>query len=184
MLLTILPNKLIQPLQQGGVIAYPTEAVFGLGCDPLNETAVMRLLSLKQRPIDKGLILIAADFSQVVDFLLPLSSQQKKYTQASETTWIFPAKHSAPDWITGRFDSIAVRITQHPPIKQLCQLMDSALVSTSANLSGQAPAKSAKEVLLQFNDRLDAVLDQEVGRLLKPTEIRDSFSGEVIRSCV
>jgi L-threonylcarbamoyladenylate synthase len=184
MLLTTLPNKLIQPLQQGGVIAYPTEAVFGLGCDPLNETAVMRLLSLKQRPIDKGLILIAADLSQVADLLLPLSLQQQKHTQASETTWIFPAKRTAPKWITGRFNSIAVRITQHPPIKQLCQLVGFALVSTSANLSGQAPAKSAKEVLLQFNDRLDGVLDQEVGMLLKPTEIRDSLSGQVVRSCV
>ena len=181
MLLTSDPEKLIKPLQQGGVIAYPTEAVFGLGCDPLNETAVMRLLSLKQRSIDKGLILIASDFSQVANFLLPLNDPQKKYTQASETTWIFPAKENAPKWITGSFDSIAVRITKHPPIKQLCQSFGSALISTSANLSGQQPAKTSNEVIAQFKESLDGVLDREVGVLLKPTEIRDSVSGKVIR---
>jgi L-threonylcarbamoyladenylate synthase len=181
MLLTPTPEKLILPLQQGGVIAYPTEAVFGLGCDPLNKTAIMRLLSLKQRSIDKGLILIASDFSQVADFLLPLGEQQIQYTQPSETTWIFPAKKDAPKWITGKFNSIAVRITKHPPVKQLCQSFGSALISTSANLSGQKPAKSSDEVIAQFKELLDGVLDREVGKLLKPTEIRDSVSGKVVR---
>ncbi len=181
MLLTSNPKKLIKPLQQGGVIAYPTEAVFGLGCDPLNETAVTRLLNLKQRSIDKGLILIASDFSQVADFLLPLNDQQKQIIQPSETTWIFPAKSSAPQWITGTFDSIAVRITKHPAVKQLCELLGSALVSTSANLSGQPPAKNSDEVIAQFDQLLDGVLDREVGELLKPTEIRDSLTGKIIR---
>jgi L-threonylcarbamoyladenylate synthase len=182
MLLTSNPKNLLKPLRQGGVIAYPTEAVFGLGCDPQNETAVMRLLALKQRSVDKGLILIAADFSQVADFLLPLNTQQKKQTQASEITWIFPAKQNAPAWITGTFDSIAVRITQHAPIKVLCQLAGSALVSTSANLSGQSPARRAEEVIRQFGGSLDAVFDEEIGTLLKPTEIRHSLSGQVVRS--
>ncbi len=182
MLVSSNPDELQQILQQGGVIAYPTEAVFGLGCDPLNETAVMRLLALKQRSIDKGLILIASDFSQVADFLLPLSKQQKNHTQACETTWIFPAKKKAPQWITGKFDSIAIRVTKHLAVKQLCQSFGSALVSTSANLSGLEPAKTSQEVMAQFNQLLDAVLDNKVGQLSKPTEIRDSVSGEIIRS--
>jgi L-threonylcarbamoyladenylate synthase len=182
MLLTSTPDKLVKPLQQGGVIAYPTEAVFGLGCDPENETAVRRLLCLKHRSIDKGLILIASDFSQVAHFLKPLTEQQKAYTQASQTTWIFPAKTTAPHWITGQFDSIAVRITQHLPAKQLCQSFGSALISTSANLSGQKPAKTSQSVLAQFEQLLDGVLEREIGTLHKPTEIRDSISGRVIRS--
>ncbi|HFC91355.1 MAG TPA: hypothetical protein ENJ51_00935 [Leucothrix mucor] len=181
MQLTSNPKKLIEPLKQGGVIAYPTEAVFGLGCDPLNKTAVMRLLNLKQRSINKGLILIASDFSQVADFLLPLNNQQQNITQPSETTWIFPAKNNAPEWITGRFNSVAVRITKHPPIKQLCELLGAALVSTSANVSGQPPARSSHEVIAQFDQLLDGVLDREVGKLLKPTEIRDSLTGKIIR---
>jgi len=182
MLLTTIPDALTPILQQGGVIAYPTEAVFGLGCDPRNETAVMRLLCLKQRSIDKGLILIAADFSQVANFLLPLNKQQQYYTDPSDTTWIFPAKDSAPQWITGQFNSIAVRITQHPPVQQLCQSFGSALISTSANLSGQPPAKTSQNVIQQFAQSLDGILDQQVGSLLKPTEIRDSVNGNIIRS--
>ena len=181
MLLTTDPTAFKKILQQGGIIAYPTEAVFGLGCDPLNETAVMRLLRLKKRSIKKGLILIADDFSQVADFLLPLNEHQKNITQASETTWIFPAKKQAPQWITGSFDSIAIRITQHQAVKQLCQSFGSALVSTSANLSGLEPAKTSQQVMAQFDQLLDGILDKKVGGLLKPTEIRDSISGEVIR---
>jgi L-threonylcarbamoyladenylate synthase len=142
----------------------------------------MRLLCLKQRPIDKGLILIATSFSQVSDFLLPLNKQQQHYTYPSNTTWIFPAKHNAPQWITGRFNSIAVRISQHPPVQQLCQSFGSALISTSANLSGRKPAKTSQDVIQQFDQSLDGILDQEVGALLKPTEIRDSISGKIIRS--
>ena len=182
MLVSSNTDALKQILQQGGVIAYPTEAVFGLGCAPLNETAVMRLLALKQRSIDKGLILIASDFSQVADFLLPLSKQQKNQTQGSEITWVFPAKKNAPRWITGKFDSIAIRVTQHLAVKQLCQSFGSALISTSANRSGLEPAKTCQEVLAQFNQLLDGILDNKVGQLCKPTEIRDSVSGEIIRS--
>ena len=181
MRLTPYPDELVQILQEGGVIAYPTEAVFGLGCDPLNETAVMRLLTLKQRAIDKGLILIASEFSQVSDFLLPLTEQQKQYTSTSETTWVFPAKENVPQWIKGGFSSIAVRITKHQIARELCQAFGSALISTSANLSGVQPAKTTEEVLQQFQQLLDGVLDQKVGMHFKPTRIRDSITGKIIR---
>jgi len=175
------PQKFIKPLQQGGVIAYPTEAVFGLGCDPLNETAVMRLLAIKQRSIDKGLILIASDFAQVAPFLLPINTQQHAYTQPSEITWIFPAKTETPKWLTGQFNSLAIRITQHQPVIQLCDAFASALVSTSANLTGEAPAKTSQEVITCMGERLDGVLDAKVGNLAKPTEIRDSLNSTVFR---
>jgi len=182
MIISSKPQELVGTFQQGGVIAYPTEAVFGLGCDPLNEAAVMRLLEIKQRSIDKGLILIAADFSQVSSFLLPISHHQQTYTQPSETTWIFPATDDAPKWLTGKFDSLAVRISKHPAVIQLCQVFNSALVSTSANLSGLEPAKTSQEVISQLGKQLDGVLDAQVGSLGKPTEIRDSLSGRIVRA--
>ncbi len=181
MILSKNPQDLVKTLQQGGIIAYPTEAVFGLGCDPLNETAVMRLLSIKQRPIDKGLILVAANFSQVAPFLSPISEQQKQHTQPSETTWVFPAKTDTPQWLTGQFNSLAIRISKHPSVIQLCQHFGSALVSSSANLSGQKPAKTSQEVINHLGDRLDGILDNEVGNLSKPTKIRDSLTGEILR---
>ncbi len=182
MLLITQPKELLPLFQKKGVFAYPTESVYGLGCDPDNEKAVMRLLALKQRPIKKGLILVASDFSQVERYLKPLSKEQLQFTQPSSTTYIYPALGSAPKWLTGDFDSLAIRISQHPIVRELCETFDSALVSTSANLSGQTPAKTASEVAKQFDDKIDAILDGNTGNLLTPTVIRDSISGEIIRS--
>ena len=182
MLITKNPNDIRTHFHQGDVFAYPTEAVYGLGCDPENESAVMRLLEIKQRPVSKGLILIASDFSQVESYLEPLNKQQQKFTQPSETTYIYPAKSAAPKWLTGDFDSLAVRITQHSLVRELCSELDSALVSTSANLTGEEPAKTAKEVAMALDGLIHVILDGETGDLDKPTQIRDSISGQIIRA--
>ena len=101
-------------LMQDEVVAYPTEAVFGLGCNPLSESAVRKLLDLKQRPIEKGLILVApslhflqpfVDFSHLSDE--QLARLQTQYDHP--ITWVVPAKTEVPDFLTGQFNSIAVR---------------------------------------------------------------------------
>ncbi len=181
MLITKRPKELKSHFKNSGVWAYPTEAVFGLGCNPDDEVAVKKLLKIKKRPINKGLILIAADFSQVAKYLKPLSKSQLSFTEPSDTTYIFPALDSAPKWLTGKFDSLAIRITQHPLAKEMCHVLDSAVVSTSANLSGQKPAKTTQEVLEQLDSRIDAILEGKTGDLLTPTVIRDSISGKIIR---
>jgi len=168
--------------QQGEVFAYPTEAVYGLGCDPENESSVKKLLEIKQRPINKGLILIASEFSQVEHYLKPLDEGQKLYTKPSETTYIYRAKETTPKWLKGDFDSLAIRITKHPLVRQLCTELDSALISTSANLTGEAPAKTAKEVSIALNGVIQVILDGDIGELDKPTQIRDSISGQIIRA--
>ena len=182
MLITKNPKDIKSHFIQGVVFAYPTEAVYGLGCDPKNESAVMRLLEIKQRPISKGLILIAADCSQVEAYLMPLNKKQLAFTEPSETTYIYPAKDSAPKWLTGDFDSLAVRITKHPLVRKLCIELDSALVSTSANLTGEEPAKTVNEVAVALDGLIEVILDGETGDLDKPTEIRDSISGQIIRA--
>ena len=181
MLITKQTSDILEIYQSGGVFAYPTEAVYGLGCDPYNSEAVQRLLSIKNRPIEKGLILVASDFSQVEKYLKPLSNAQKDFTKPSETTYIFPAIASAPKWLTGDFDSLAIRISKHPLVRELCKNLDSAVVSTSANLSGLAPAKSATEVAEQLGDKLDAILDGNTGESQKPSVIRDSITRQIIR---
>lgn len=182
MFITKHPEDLSDIFQSGGIFAYPTEAVFGLGCDPDNEEAVKQLLLIKKRPVEKGLILIAADFSQVEKYLKPLSDSQQKLTQASDdTTYIFPSLDSAPKWLTGDFNSLAIRITKHPLARELCLALDSALVSTSANISGQAPAKTVDEVSIQVGSEIDAILEGKLGNSQKPSVIRDSISGEIIR---
>ncbi|MCL4107963.1 UNVERIFIED_CONTAM: hypothetical protein GTU68_016991 [Idotea baltica] len=182
MFITKSTEDILQPFQQGLVFAYPTEAVYGLGCDPKNESAVKQLLKIKQRPMSKGLILIASDFSQVESYLEPLSSDQLEYIKPSETTYIYPAKASAPKWLTGDFDSLAVRITKHPLVRELCTILDSALVSTSANLTGEEPARTSLEVAEALDGLIEVILDGKTGELDKPTQIRDSISGQIIRA--
>lgn len=176
------PKDVIDILHQGGVIAYPTEAVFGLGCDPENEAAVMRLLQLKQRSIAKGLILIAATWEQVSPYAKPLPEEMlQSALSVSGVTWVFPAASHAPPWITGQYDSIALRVSAHPVVRELCQLFGKPLVSTSANREGLPPARSVQEVMVTLGDHLDAVVVGELGGRLKPTEIRDILTGQVLR---
>lgn len=174
-----------EQLQQQAVIAYPTEAVFGLGCDPDSEEAVMQLLAYKQRPVEKGLILIAADYQQLMPYIADheLSAAQREKMFASwpgPVTWVLPALPRTPRWLTGRFATLAVRVTDHPAVQDLCRQFGKPLVSTSANLSGQPPCRNVAEVLQQFGERFP-VLQGETGGRLNPSEIRDIISGDIIR---
>jgi len=169
----------------GGLIAYPTEAVFGLGCDPLDGEAVERLLALKQRPVDKGLILIAADFAQLAPYIesLPAPALAKvMQSWPGPTTWLFPAGPRTPQWLTGSHPTLAVRVTAHPLAAALCRSCGSALVSTSANISNRSPARNALGIYTRFGTRLDYVLHGAVGSLGRPTSIRDALSGRLIRA--
>ncbi len=174
-------------LRDGGVIAYPTEGVWGLGCDPRNEMAVSRLLEIKQRPVGKGLILIAANVEQLRDFvdLDTLTTAQREPVLASwpgANTWVLPKRGAAPCWISGAHDSIAVRVSAHAPVIALCAAFGGALVSTSANLSGQPAPRHRDEFDPQLLRRIDGVLEGETGGLSKPTPIRDARSGSALRN--
>lgn len=171
-------------IKTGGVIAYPTEAVYGLGCDPANRTAVERLLSLKNRPVDKGLILIASSQEQLGKWLQDIPANWQKRLDRSwpgPVTWLVPAASGCPEWLTGKHATLAVRVTAHPLVRQLCGFLDSAIVSTSANRSGQSPARTGLQVGLRFGRQIDFVLPGPLGGLHGPTEIRDLVSGCVIR---
>ncbi|MDT8386916.1 MAG: Sua5/YciO/YrdC/YwlC family protein [Thiogranum sp.] len=171
-------------IRTGGVIAYPTEAVFGLGCDPANGRAVARLLELKHRPPDKGLILIASEWSQLSNWLQEISLVWQGRLDASwpgPVTWLIPAADHCPYWLTGDHETLAVRITDHPVVRALCNRLGSAIVSTSANRSGKKPARSLLEIRLQFGQQLDYVLAGALGGLSRPTEIRDLASGRIVR---
>ncbi len=171
-------------LTAGGIIAYPTEAVYGLGCAPLNEKAVARLLALKQRPWQKGLILIAADYAQLTPFLEPLTPLLEKRVFAvwpRAITWLLPAKSDVPHWLRGQSSKLAIRVTAHPQAAMLCSYWGGALVSTSANISGQAAARTAFKVRRAFCGTLDYILPGYVGEQQRPSEIRDALSNTVLR---
>lgn len=175
----------VELLKQNKVIAYPTEAVFGLGCDPDSQDAVESLLILKQRSWKKGLILIAANLQQLTPYIDTslLSAEQMQRVLATwpgPVTWIMPVKKNVPKWLTGEFDTLAVRVSAHSVVQMLCQQFGKPLVSTSANLSGMAPCRTYDEVINQFGYDFP-VIDANVGERENPSEIRDALTGELIR---
>lgn len=170
-------------LKRGGLIAYPTESCYGLGCDPRNRKAVQRLLKLKQRPPGKGLILIAGKYAQLAPYLQPLSPNEQEKLQrdgAQAITYLMPAKPSCPRWLRGAHDTLAVRITAHREAAALCNILNMALVSTSANRSGERPARTYAQCQRLFGERV-WVLPGKVGTRKKPSTIRAWADGRILR---
>jgi L-threonylcarbamoyladenylate synthase len=171
-------------IRAGGVVAYPTEAVYGLGCDPLNAEAVRRIFQLKGRRFTKGVILIAADYSQLAPFVAPLDAAELAQIHASwpgPNTWIMPAADQLPHWLNGGLETIAVRVTAHPLSAALCRTSGMPLVSTSANPAGLRPARSALSVRRYFGDELDMIVNGTLGDQARPSRIRDARSGAILR---
>lgn len=177
-------QRAVQLLQSGGVLAYPTEAVYGLGCDPLNRRAVERILEIKRRPVEKGLILIASRFQQLKPFLQaqpPEIQARLDESWPGPVTWLVPADPATPRWLRGVHETLAVRVTAHPLAAALCDAFGGAIVSTSANPTGYAPARTALQARLRCPG-VDLILHGATGRLTRPTPIRDAVTGKVFRS--
>ena len=169
-------------LNAGGVIAYPTEAVYGLGCSPFNRHAVEKIWALKQRDKSKGFILLIADWSQLTPLIAPISDVLLEAVQATwpgPVTWIFPKSALIPDWLCGQYEGIAIRMSAHPIAHELC--IDGPVISTSANISGCAPVVDMQELHEQFPQGIDAVLTGDLGGLSKPSAIYDVLSGTRLR---
>jgi len=167
-------------LKQGGIVAYATEYCFGLGCDPFNRSAVLRLLHLKRRPVKKGLIVLAAETSQLAPYAATISASELA-TWPGPYTWLLPARPGVPAWITGQHDKIALRVTAHAQAAALCHAAGMAIISTSANRAGEIPARTDREVARRFGKLVDYVLRGKVGAALAPTPIRDAITGKLIR---
>jgi L-threonylcarbamoyladenylate synthase len=176
-------RRAVRVLRQGGVIAYPTEAVYGLGCDPSSRQAVERILTIKGRPVKVGFILIGASLAQFTGWiaLRPGERERLRSPAVKPVTWVVTAGPKARRWLTGGRRSIAVRVTAHPVAAALCRAFSGPLVSTSANRHGRPPARSALASRRSLGRELDLVLPGPTGGLRKPTEIRDARTGAVIR---
>lgn len=173
-------------LRKGGVIAYPTEGVWGLGCDPFDAHAVRRLLAIKQREEWKGLILVAAELAQIaglidLDALPSERIREVRSTWPGPHTWVIPCPARVPVWLRGMHSSLALRISEHPPVVELCNTFGGPLVSTSANLSGQPAVSRYDQLDPALLLRIDGVLEGETGGLQSPTPIRDAASGMALR---
>jgi len=171
-------------LRSGGIVAYPTEAVYGLGCDPLNKQTVQRVLEIKQRDPHKGLILIAASFEQLAPYLAELDDNTRARilpTWPGPATWVLPARDDISPLLRGAHHTLAVRVTAHPLAAALCRAFGGAVVSTSANRSGTPAARTAQQVRAELGANLEYILEGAVGALANPTEIRDGATGALLR---
>lgn len=182
-------DSTVAQLKQGHTIAYPTEAVWGLGCDPHNEQAFQNILKLKNRPMEKGVILLASTIDQIQPMLETLSLDTQKciietWTNTSQnsraTTWLLPAI-DVPKWITGKHASVAVRVTQHPLCKAICENFGSFIVSTSANPAGLEPARNYEEAQQYFGNKVYYVKG-DLGICQEPSKIIDALTGQTIRA--
>lgn len=176
-------NKAARILQSGGVIAYPTEGVFGLGCLPDEFLAVSRILAIKERDPAMGLVLIASDIGQLEGWIeLPKKTPDLTSSVEKPVTWVIPATDDVPYWIRGEHAGLAVRITSHPVAAALCDAAESALVSTSANVHGRPPARSRFVLRRRFGRLVDYIVPGDCGSASGPSQIRDLVSGKVLRS--
>ena len=165
-------------LNEGKIIAYPTEGVYGLGCDPYNQAAVEKLLALKQRPASKGLIILIAEWSQLAPLINSVPDDRLEIVRSSwpgPVTWIFPKATTTPNWLTGQHPSVAVRMTAHAVARALC--VDGPIISTSANLSGREPAMDMAGICSQFPYGIDGFLLGALGGLNQPSPIYDALDG-------
>lgn len=173
----------VETVKKGGVIAYPTEGVYGLGCDPFNETAVNRILSLKQRTRDKGLLLVGENwrsFKSLVDSIPAKKLDDVLSHWPGPITYLFPASDKAPTWITGDHHSIALRLPDFELVQELCK-KTGPIVSTSANIATHPAAMSAAEVIHYFPDGIDFIIDAPLGGMNKPSSIIDALTGDILR---
>lgn len=171
-------------LQTSGVIVYPTETVWGLGCDPTDSEALDRILDIKRRDADKGLILVAANIDQFEFLLSDLTETQRAELDKNwpgPFTYLVPHKGKVNPLVHGRFDTVAIRVSSHPMVQELCELFAGPIVSTSANYAGQPTVRSAVQARVLFGTEVDYILSGDVG-LSAPSRIIDLQSGRVLRN--
>lgn len=174
--------KAQQMLNDGAVIAYPTEAIYGFGCSPFNENAVKRLLEIKQREINKGLILLISGWHQLRSLVaddIEIYKSRIADTWPGHVTWLFPKSDKVPDLVSGAYKTVAVRMTAHEISKKLCENIP--IISTSANISKDVPAKNMESILKNFADSVDGVVVGDLGGFSKPSLIYDVITGDRLR---
>lgn len=177
-------NQAVGVINSGGVIVYPTESVYGLGCNPFNKIAVHKLLEIKQRNVNKGLLLIASHIRQILPLIKPIDANdlaRALKTWPGHHTWIFPKSVLVPEWISGQYNSIAIRVSKHPVVIQLCQKSNSPLVSTSANVTNQNQLNSIKDIKSLFGDKIGYYLNASTGKEANPSTIHDAHTNTIVR---
>lgn len=178
-------KKIQKAFWEDGVLAYPTEGVWGLGCHPTNERAVQKILALKGRPVEKGVILVTGDIRYVEFLLQYLPATQQAFAQ---TVWpghvtllIEDVRCQIPWFIKGDHNTVAIRVSLHPLIQWFSQTVSPFLVSTSANRAGKSACRFHWQVQHQFSSQVDYIVPGNTLGAKGPSEIIHLASRQVVR---
>jgi len=171
-------------VRRGEIIAYPTDTVYGLGCDPLNAHALNTLNRLKTRAPGKGLILLAGSLEQLDDFIVleNAAARARVLAEKQPTSWIVPARPQLPEQLTGGGDTLAVRVTDSSVVVKLCQLLGHPLVSSSANPAGRPPAVNGLQLHRWFQQDLASILIDDNAGTGRPSIIKHIDSQHIYRA--
>ena len=169
-------------IRNGGIIAYPTDTIYGLGCDPFNTASVDRLNIIKQRALGKQFILLCGDIEQIRPLVFLNSAQEDTISRNAEPiSWVVDARPSAPAWLCSDEHTLTIRISRQSDVRRLCHILGHAIISTSANLSTKRPAKNALELHKYFHSTIDKILASNKNLKAKPSKIIRLCDNHVIR---
>ena len=179
-------NRFAHAVSQGAVFGYPTDTIWGFGCHPLIASSVARILQIKNRRADKGLILLSSKLEYCAAYVGLDYEQLEPVTTATDrpTTWLIPASENCPVWIRGNHPTVAIRISNHPLLDFLCNRLKAPIVSTSANRSSKATVRNALQMRKQFGDELDFIVNGFTTGSNRPSEIKSLLDGTTLRNSV
>ena len=179
-------KRLSKAVENGAIIAYPTDTIWGFGCHPLRASSVIKILNIKQRPVAKGLILLSSRMEYCAPYIDPdLSEEQIDLVLQQNqhpVTWLAPAARNCPVWLRGVFSTVALRITNHPFIEAICSEMHSPIVSTSANRHRRSTIQSALQARRQFGEELDYIVTGFNTGTNRASEIKSLATGNTVRA--
>ena len=177
-------NRRAREIAQGAVFGYPTDTIWGLGCHPLIAPSVARILAIKGRSPDKGLILLSSRLEYCRPYIDADEEVLQPVLTAAEqpTTWLVDASEFCPWWIRGRFPTVAIRITDHPLVREICDRLAAPIVSTSANRSGRSPARNLFQMHREFGDLVDFIVGGYATGGAAASRIKSLADGNIIRS--
>ena len=149
-------------IARGGVVAFPTETYYGLAVDPFNVAALTRLFEIKERPLDKAVLVLVHDRGQLsllVRQVVPVFRPLMELFWPGPLTLVFSARPELSQLLTGGTGTVGVRVSSHPVATRLLSVFGRPVTATSANISGRSPATTAAQVVAQFGTAVDCILD-------------------------
>ena len=174
-------DEAVQAIHSGGVIAMPTDTLYGLGADPFRADAVARVFQVKRRSTDKALPLLAADAGQVVEHLgalPPLAARLASRFWPGPLTLLVAAPRALVAGVSADTGKVGVRVPAHRVARALCAACGVPLTATSANLSGEAPSADPDEVVRALGSRIDVLVDAGTTPGGPPSTIVDATGAE------